>query len=322
MQRALTGIQPSGAIHLGNWLGALRPAIALQERYRTFYFIADLHALTSTEDPAKLRHSTREIAATFLALGLDLERATLYRQSDVPEVCELAWVLGCTIPVGVLDRGHAVKAARDGGREPNVGTLFYPVLMAADILLYDANVVPVGKDQKQHVEIARDLALKVNHRFGDDTLVVPEVAIQEAVGVVPGLDGKKMSKSYGNAINLWDPPKQLRKRVMQIVSDSREVADVKDPDTCNIFALYRVIAEPAEVESLRAQYLAGGMGYGVAKQAVYDVLERQLAAPRERYQELMAHPTDLDDALAEGARRARLAAATTMERVRSRAGLR
>ncbi len=322
MQRALTGIQPSGAIHLGNWLGALRPAIALQERYDTFYFIADLHALTTTEDPVKLRHSTREIAATFIALGLDLERATVYRQSDVPEVCELAWVLGCTIPVGVLDRGHAVKAARDGGREPNVGTLFYPVLMAADILLYDANIVPVGKDQKQHVEIARDLALKVNHRFGDDTLVVPEVAIQEAVGVVPGLDGKKMSKSYGNAINLWDPPKQLRKRVMQIVSDSREVADVKDPETCNIFALYKVIAEPAEIESLRAQYLAGGMGYGVAKQAVYDVLERQLAGPRERYQELMAHPTHLDDALADGARRARVAAAATMERVRSRAGLR
>jgi len=322
MKRALTGIQPSGTVHLGNWLGALRPAVRLQEQFSTFYFIADLHALTSTDDPERVRRASRELAATFLALGLDPERATLFRQSSVPEVCELAWILGCTIPVGVLERGHAVKAAKDAGREVNVGTLYYPVLMAADILLYDANVVPVGKDQKQHVEVARDIATKMNHRYGADVIVVPEVVIQEDVGVIPGLDGRKMSKSYGNAIALWDSPKALRKQVMRITTDSKEVADPKDPDSCHVFQLFRTVASADAQHDLRARYLAGGMGYGEAKQALYEVLEAELAGPRAAYTAWMEAPNRLDEVLDAGGERARTAARETMRRVRDRVGLR
>jgi tryptophanyl-tRNA synthetase len=321
MERALTGIQPSGAVHLGNWLGALRPLVELQERYEIVAFVADLHALTTTEDPEKVRTASREIAATLLALGFDPERGMLFRQSAVPEVCELAWILGCSIPRGVLDRSHAVKAALDAGREPNVGTWFYPVLMSADILLYDAAVVPVGQDQKSHVEIARDIAVKVNFRLGEGTLRVPEVSIRADVGVIPGLDGRKMSKSYDNAIGLWEPAKQLRKKVMRIATDSKGVDEPKDPKESTIFQIYSVVARPEETAALAERYLAGGMGYGEAKQALADVLERTLAAPRERYEELLAHPTRLDDVLAEGTRRARAAASVTMERVRSRAGL-
>lgn len=222
---------------------------------------------------------------------------------------------------GTLERGHAVKAARDAGREINAGTVFYPMLMAADILLYDASVVPVGADQKQHVEIARDIAEKMNHRYGEGTVVVPEVLIREGVGVVPGVDGRKMSKSYGNVIPLWEPPKKLRKIVMGIVTDSRTVEEPKDPDSDNVFALYRLFATPDQQASLRADYLRGGMGYGVAKQALYDELEARLAAPRERYQEWMAHPERLDEVLAAGAVRARAAALRTLNRVRERVGL-
>jgi tryptophanyl-tRNA synthetase len=321
VRRALTGIQPSGTLHIGNYLGSIKPAIALQKSYAAYYFIADYHALTSTADPDVLRSGTREIAATFMALGLDLDSSVLYRQSNVPEVCELAWILACQISTGVLDRGHAVKAAVEGGREANAGTLFYPVLMAADILLYDSDLVPVGRDQKQHVEIARDIAEKVNYRYGEGTLVVPEVSIREDVGVVPGLDGRKMSKSYGNQIALWDTPKRMRKRIMRVVTDSRGVDEPKDPDTCNVFNLYKLFAKPNQIADLRSRYLRPGLGYGHAKQALFESVEAELGPARARYEDLLANPELIDDALNAGARRAREAALKTLSRVRKRVGL-
>ena len=322
MQRALTGVQPSGRIHLGNFLGAVKPALALQESYATFYFIADYHALTSVRDPEALRLASLETAATFLALGLDVEgRATLYRQSAVPEVCELAWILSCLTSAGTLDRGHAVKSAKDGGREINAGTVFYPLLMAADILLYDTAVVPVGEDQRQHVEIARDLAIKVNHHYGEGTLVVPEVSIQKAVGVIPGTDGRKMSKSYGNTIPLWESPKKLRKHFMKVVTDSKGMEEPKDPEQCNVFALFKLFATPEQQADLANRYRSGGLGYGHAKQELFEVVDAQIADARERYTSLMANPDQIDAALDLGAQRARDAAAKTLARIRGAVGL-
>jgi len=322
VQRALTGIQPSGQIHLGNFLGSIQPALQLQSSYRAYYFIADYHALTSIRDAAALRQSSRQVAATFIALGLDVEQHCLFRQSDIPEVCELAWILACQIGTGMLDRGHAVKAAREGGRDPSAGTLFYPVLMSADILLYDANVVPVGKDQQQHVEIARDIAQRVNHHYGEGTLVVPEVSIQEGVGVVPGLDGRKMSKSYGNTIPLWERPKKLRKTMMKIVTDSLGMDDPKDPDSDNVFNLYKLFATAEQREDLAARYRAGGLGYGHAKQELFELVNAQVEGPRAIFDELMAKPEKIDAILEEGGRKAREKAAATMARVRAAVGLR
>lgn len=322
MQRALTGIQPSGDVHLGNYLGMVVPALELQQKYATYYFIADYHALTSVKDPETLRRTSLEAAATFLALGLDVEgNATLFRQSSVPEVCELAWILACLTSAGTLDRGHAVKAAREGGREINAGTVFYPLLMAADILLYDSAVVPVGQDQKQHVEVARDLAIKVNHHYGDGTLVVPEVQIRSEVGVVPGTDGRKMSKSYGNSIPLWLTPKKLRKACMRIVTDSKGLEDPKDPETDNVFGLYKLFASPEQIEDLAGRYRAGGLGYGHAKQELFELMDARLAEPREAYREWMDHPQRIEAVLASGAERARGAAARTLGRVRKAVGL-
>jgi len=294
----------------------------LQRKSDAFLFIADYHALTSVKEPEKLRESTREIAATFLAFGLDPNRQVLFRQSDIPEVAELAWILACNMSAGQLDRGHSVKAARDGGRDINAGVVFYPVLMAADILLYDTNIVPVGKDQKQHLEITRDLAISVNHHLGDGTLVVPEVSIQESVGVVPGLDGRKMSKSYGNTIPLWLPTKKLRKTVMRIVTDSKGVDEPKDPESCNVYALYKLFATPEQVAEMANSYRVGGYGYGHAKQALFEAMEARLAEPRERYMEWMSSPERIEDVLKQGASRARVVADATMARVRKAIGLR
>ena len=321
MQRALTGIKPTGRPHLGNWLGMVQPAIELQGRYDAYYFVADYHAMTSPTEADQLRAMTREIANTFLAFGLDADRAVLFRQSAVPEVNELAWILATVMPVGQLERGHAVKAARDGGHEVNVGTWFYPVLMAADILLYDAAVVPIGRDQMQHIEIARDLAIKVNFRYGEGTLVVPEAVIRDEVAQVTGLDGQKMSKSYNNTIPIWLDSKPLRKLVMKIVTDSKGVEDPKDPETDATFALYKAVATPEETAALREQYLHGGLGYGHAKEALFQVLDRKLEGPRERFRELERYPSMTDDVLNEGGRRARRAAHETLARVRERAGL-
>lgn len=321
MVRALTGIQPSGAPHIGNLKGMVEPAVALQESSEPFYFIASYHAMTTLKDPELFQRYQREAAATFLAFGLDPERAALFRQQDIPEVCELSWILGTHINLGILERAHAYKSAKDKGKEINLGTFSYPVLMAADILLYDTNLVPVGKDQKQHVEMARDFAAGFNHRYGAEIFVLPEPVIRPEVAVVPGVDGQKMSKSYGNTLEVFMPPKKLRKRVMKVVTDSKEMADPKDPDSCNVFALHGLFATEEEQDALAARYRAGGMGYGHAKQALFEVMDRSLAEPRERYTELMENPKQIDQILEQGASKARSVALQTMDRVRSATGL-
>jgi tryptophanyl-tRNA synthetase len=319
--RALTGIKPTGNVHVGNWLGMINPALALADQFQAFYFIADYHAMTTVRDAAKLRQFTLETTAAWLALGLNTDQATLFRQSDIPEVCELAWILSCQIPTGVLERGHAVKAAREGGLDVNIGTWFYPVLMAADILLYDSEIVPVGRDQKQHVEVARDLAVKMNHQYGEGTLVVPTVSIQDDVATIPGLDGKKMSKSYGNEIPLWLPPKKLRKLVMKIVTDSTPVEEPKNPDGDTVFELYKLLASAEDTEALRQRYLSGGFGHGHFKEDLFQALEALLAGPREEFQRWVAEPDSVAEVLRRGAGRAREAASATVDRVRSRTGL-
>lgn len=319
--RSLTGIKPTNVPHLGNLLGAIRPALGLQHSHEAFYFIADLHALTTLHDQAAMRRYSTEVAATWLALGLDPARTVLWAQSDVPEVTELSWILACVTGLGALERAHAYKAARDEGREINVGTFTYPVLMAADILAYDTHLVPVGKDQKQHVEMARDMALAFNARFGD-VLVVPEPSIQADVATVPGIDGRKMSKSYGNGIEIFLPAKALRKRVMQIVTDATPLEDPKDPDHDNVFALYRLFARPEQAAELAARYRAGNFGYGHAKQELYELLEVELAPRRERYEHLLAHPVEVEAVLEAGAARARAIARTTLARVREACGFR
>jgi tryptophanyl-tRNA synthetase len=319
--RALTGIKPTATPHLGNLLGAIEPALRLQDEHEAFYFIADYHALTTLHDAQKLRAATREVAATWLALGLDPARTTLFAQSDVPEVCELAWLLGCVCGLGVLERAHAYKSAVAEGREVGVGTFTYPVLMAADILLYDSNLVPVGKDQKQHVEIARDLAIAFNARFGD-VLVLPAPSIRDEVATVPGLDGRKMSKSYGNGVEIFLEPRQLRKKLMSIVTDSKGVDEPKDPDADNVFALYRLFASPEQIEALAARYRAGGLGYGQAKQELFEVVDARLSPARARYHALLADPAEVDAVLQAGAVRARAVADATLARARDAVGLR
>ncbi len=323
VKRALSGIKPTGIPHVGNHLGMIRDAIAMQDAYEAFYFIADYHALTSLHDAAKMRQHSREIAAYFLAFGLDPAKATFFRQSDVPEVCELAWLLSCVASMGLLERAHAWKAAKDQGNEgaqPH-GLFAYPVLMAADILIYDAHVVPVGRDQVQHIEMTRDIAERFNHLFGE-SLRIPEAKVREEVHTVPGSDGRKMSKSYGNTFALVEKPKPLRQKIMQIVTDSTSLEDPKNPDTCNVFALYKLFATAEECAALADRYRAGNFGYGHAKQALFDVVERVAAAPRERFDSLMQRPDDLEDILLAGAARARKSARETLARARDRMGLR
>ncbi len=320
MARALTGIQPSGVPHIGNWKGMIEPALKLQETHEAFYFIASYHALTTLKDPEALRRNQREAAAVWLAFGLDPDRTALFLQQDVPEVCELAWILGCQVSTGLLERAHAYKAARDRGLELNLGTFSYPVLMAADILIYDSTHVPVGRDQKQHVEMARDMARAFNHHFGE-VFVLPEPLIREEVAVVPGIDGQKMSKSYDNTIPVLLQGKKLRKRVMQIVTDSTPLEEPKDPEACNVFALYKLFGTEAQLRELAGRYRAGGFGYGHAKQALFEVLQEALSEPQRRYRELIEDPAYVDRVLAEGAERARCIAAETLGRVRDAVGL-
>ena len=273
--RALTGIKPSGTPHLGNYLGALRPALQLQQTHDTFYFIADYHALTTVREPAQLKEHTYDLVAVFAALGMDFDQHTFFRQSDIPEVTEFSWILSCITAKSLLERAHAFKDAQSKQQEVNLGLFCYPVLQAADILLYDSNFVPVGKDQKQHLEMTRDIALRFNHLYGEDVLVVPEPLIGEEVATIPGLDGQKMSKSYNNVIPLFAPAKQVRKSIMRIQTDSLGVEDSKDPDQCNIFQLYRHFTTAEEQATLAERYQAGGMGYGEAKQQLFEVVERE-----------------------------------------------
>lgn len=318
--RVLSGIKPTAAPHVGNYFGMIEPALRLAAQHEAFYFIADYHALTTLHDPVAMRRYSHEVAATWLALGLDPARTALFRQSDIPEVTELAWLLACVTGHGLLERAHAFKAARDKGEEVGAGTFFYPVLMAADILIYDSTHVPVGKDQVQHLEMTRDMAQAFNARFGE-VLVLPAAVVQDEVATVPGIDGRKMSKSYDNHLELLGPAKARRKRVMSIVTDSRSLEEPKDPDSCNVFALYKLVASPAEQADLAARYRAGGLGYGHAKQELHEKLEARFGPARERYEALLREPAALEVVLAEGARRARALARATVARCRDAMGL-
>ncbi|MFB9864784.1 tryptophan--tRNA ligase [Rufibacter immobilis] len=323
MARILTGIQSSGRPHLGNLLGAILPAIELSKKAEneSLYFIADLHSLTTIRDAEERRANTYAVAASWLAFGLDTDKHIFYRQSDVPEVTELTWYLSCFAPYPMLANAHSFKdkSARRQLSDVNSGLFTYPVLMAADILLYDAEFVPVGKDQVQHLEITRDLASSFNHLYGD-TFVVPEAKVDETVMTVPGLNGEKMSKSYGNTIDIFLPEKELRKRIMSIVSDSKALEDPKDPETDNTFKLYSLLGTPEQVEDMRQKYLAGGFGYGHAKQALYELILEKYAQPRERFNYYMDNLPELDAKLAEGAAKARAIGAPILKRVREKLG--
>ena len=318
--RILSGIQPSGKLHIGNYFGMMRPALELQQKGDAYLFIADYHALTSVSDAAALRQGVRDVALDFLACGLDPARTAFYRQSDLPEVHELAWLLSNVTPLALLERCHSYKDKLAKGIAPNHGLLAYPVLMAADILIVQANVVPVGKDQKQHVEVTRDLAIKFNLAYGE-TFTVPEPQISEDVAVVPGLDGQKMSKSYGNTIEIFGDLKATRKRIMSIVTDSKTLEEPKDPDACNVFKLFKLFATPAQQADLAARYRAGGMGYGTAKKELADLLEAHFAPLRAKRAELAAHPEYVEGVLQAGAAKARKLARETLHKARHAVGL-
>ncbi|MBN1865317.1 MAG: tryptophan--tRNA ligase, partial [Victivallales bacterium] len=269
--RILSGIQPSGDLHLGNYFAMMRPAIGFQSQGETLLFIADLHSLTVLPEPELLRQRIRNVAVDFLACGLDPGKTVFFRHSQVPEVAELTWILHCLTPMGLLERCHSYKDKISNGLSPNHGLFAYPVLMAADILLYKATTVPVGKDQKQHVEVARDIAQRFNNKYGE-VFALPEPSIREDVAVVPGVDGRKMSKSYGNTIEIFLDDKGLRKKIMGIVTDSKSLEEPKTPETCPVFALYKLFADPADVGTMAGRYLAGGYGYGQAKQELFELV--------------------------------------------------
>jgi len=318
--RILSGIQPSGVLHIGNYFGMMQPAIALQAQGEAFYFIADYHALTSVRDPKALRENIHRVALDFLACGLDPERAALFRQSDVPQVTELAWILSTVAPMGLLERSHSYKDKLARGMLPSVGLFNYPVLMAADILIYDSDVVPVGKDQKQHIEITRDLAVKINETFGK-VFKLPEPRIQAAAEIVPGIDGQKMSKSYGNNIDIFGNEKEMRTLVMSIVTDSTPVEAPKDPSRSTIFQLYSLFATKNEIAEMRERFQKGGTGYGDFKKELFQKLWQYFAPMRKRREEILADKSYVDSVLIRGARRANEVANQVMQRVRSAVGL-
>ena len=324
--RILSGIQPSGVLHIGNYFGMMRPAIELQKEGETFYFIADYHALTSVRDPKALRENSRRVALDFLACGLDPERAALFRQSDVPQVTELAWILSTVAPMGLLERAHSYKDKLARGLASTVGLFSYPVLMAADILIYDSDAVPVGKDQKQHIEITRDLAVKINETYGSEpdrpVFKLPEPRINPDTQVVPGLDGQKMSKSYGNNIDIFGDEKETRKRVMSIVTDSTPVEAPKDPERSTILQLYSLFASKEEIASIRDRFKKGGTGYGDFKKELFEKLWEYFAPMRKRRQEILRDKSYIDNVLARGAKRANEIADQVMARVRKAVGLR
>jgi tryptophanyl-tRNA synthetase len=318
--RILSGIQPSGRPHLGNYFGAIRQYIELQAENQAFYFVASYHALTAVQDASLLRQYTFGVAIDFLALGLDPTQATLFAQQDVPEVTELAWILSCVTPMGMLERATSYKDKVAQGISPNHGLFAYPVLQAADILIYLADLVPVGQDQKQHVEMTRDIAGKFNQQFGD-VFVIPEPYILDSTAVVPGVDGRKMSKSYANEIGIFDEGKPLRKKVMSIVTDSAAVEEAKDPTGSTPFLLLRLLATPEETSEWDARYRKGGMGYGEVKNRLCELIEEKFGPYRERRRELEADPDYVADVLADGGRRARAVASGVMEQVRELTGL-
>jgi tryptophanyl-tRNA synthetase len=325
--RILSGIQPSGALHIGNYFGMMKPAVALQAEGEALYFIADYHALTTVRDSELLRENSRRVALDFLACGLDPERATLFRHSDVPQVTELAWILSTVAPMGLLERATSYKDKLSRGLAATVGLFNYPILMAADILIYDSEVVPVGKDQKQHIEITRDLAVKMNETFGESEpdgriFKLPEARIQAATETVPGIDGQKMSKSYGNNIDIFGDEKEMRKRVMSIVTDSTPVDAAKDPAKSTIFKLYSLVASKKEIADMRARFVIGGTGYGDFKKQLFEKLWEYFAPMRKRREEILADKLYIDNVLKKGATRANEIAEQVMKRVRQAVGLR
>lgn len=320
--RILTGLQPSGKLHIGNYFGAMEPAVRLQDEGEAFYFIADYHAMSSTSDPAALRENAQELAIDFLACGLDPAKAFFYRQSDVPEVNELAWILSTVCPMGLLERCHSYKDKIAKGLSASHALFAYPVLMAADILLYDANLVPVGEDQKQHLEVTRDLVGKINDQFGSETLVLPEARIRDEVAKVPGLDGQKMSKSYNNTIPIFGAQKKMRKLVMKIETDSTPIEAPKPIENSIILDLYRFFANESDQAQLKADFEAGGFGYGDLKQRLFDAYWDYFSPMRERREELVADPAYVEKVLADGAARAREEADKVLARVRMAVGLR
>ncbi len=321
MSKILTGIQSTGTPHLGNLLGAILPAIALSEKpeNESFLFIADLHSVTQIKDGKELRHNTYSTAAVWLACGLNVENVVFYRQSDVPQTAELSWYLSCFFPFQRLTLAHSFKDKADRLEDVNAGLFSYPMLMAADILLYDVNFVPVGKDQLQHIEIARDVASRFNHQMGE-TFVLPEASVQKDTMYIPGTDGHKMSKSRGNIINIFLDDKALRKQIMGIESDSTPLEEPKDPDTCKIFALYQLLASEAEIGRMRQNYLGGNYGYGHAKQALFELICEKFKAERERYNYYMAHLDEVDALLKQGATKAGKIADGVLARVREKLG--
>ncbi|MFY8165690.1 MAG: tryptophan--tRNA ligase [Sediminibacterium sp.] len=321
MSRILTGIQSTNIPHLGNILGAMLPAIEMSKdpKNNCLFFIADLHSLTTIKDAEFRRNSTYSVAAAWLALGFDVEKNLLYRQSDVPEVCELTWYLNCFTPFPMLANAHSFKDKSDRLSDVNAGLFTYPVLMAADILLYDAEFVPVGKDQVQHLEITRDIAEKFNNTYGE-TFVVPQVKVDEQVMIVPGTDGQKMSKSYGNFINIFLPEKELKKVVMGIITDAKTLEEPKDPATCNVFKLYQLLANSEQLEQMRTNYLAGNYGYGHAKTALLQLILEKFASARNDYDRFMSDRTMLDAELKKGEDKARAIASVVLQRVRGKLG--
>jgi tryptophanyl-tRNA synthetase len=321
MARILTGIQSSGRPHLGNLLGAIIPAIELSKApgNESFFFIADLHSLTSIKDAETRINNVRAVAAAWLAFGFDVEKNFLYRQSRIPEVCELTWYLNCFTPYPMLANAHSFKDKSEKLSDVNAGLFIYPVLMTADIILYDANFVPVGKDQRQHLEMARDIATTFNNYYGE-TFVVPEAKIEETVMTIPGTDGQKMSKSYGNIIDIFLPEKELLKQVKLIKTDSTPMEEPKNPDTDNVFAIYTLLGSAQQTSELRAKYLAGNFGYGHAKQALYELIIEKFAEQRKSFDYYMSNPSELDKKLELGEAKARVIAREVLDRVRKKVG--
>lgn len=319
--KVLSGIQPTGRFHWGNYFGAIRQYIALQGNEQSFYFIADLHALTTVREPAVLRQNIQDSALDLLALGLDPEQATLFRQSDVPEVTELTWLLMTVTQMHLLEKCHAYKDKKARGLAADAGLFTYPVLMAADILIYDSDLVPVGQDQVQHIEVTRDLAQRFNSLYGEDCLVLPEAHVLDTSAKVPGLDGEKMSKSYNNTIPLFETPKKLKKIINRIVTDSAGLDDPKVPETCAVFNLYKLFATAEQQAELADRYRAPGMGYGEAKGLLYDAAMQYFEQAFQKRADLEQRPDDVEDILRSGAAKARAKAQEVIARVRSACGL-
>lgn len=320
MKRVLSGIQPSGKPHLGNYLGALRQHIAMQDNHECFYFIADLHALTTVRDAELMRSQTFDIALAYLSLGLDPKKTAFFKQSDLPEHAELCWIFDAITKMPFLERAHAWKDAQaKGKKEVTVGLFNYPILQAADILLYQPDLVPVGQDQKQHVEMTRDIAQNFNNTFGE-VFKLPEPEIKEEVAIVPGTDGQKMSKSYGNTIDIFADEKTLKKQVMGIVTDSTPMEEAKNPENCNVYKLYKLIAEKTESDELAGKYRAGGFGFGDAKKALFEKLLKYFGPAREKYNELSQKPDFVKDVLADGAQRAKIVASATLDAAKEKIG--